>query len=248
MLPKLRTGSLTEQATHALLEMILDRDFPNDRLPTEPELAERMGISRTTIRAALLSLERLGVISRNPGKGTVLRPQVDRSCMMLHRLIGFRGMLESAYGEVGVTQSFSIVDQGSPEAIRHIGADAEGAVLLNDKTYLVGDEPAVHLLQEVPVAYLQEGIAEKLVDGSMRAPATIFDLSRLCPGREIDNTVLDLVPRVTRSTHERNLGLPKGVPYLELCEVHYSDQNLAVAYSNEAVRDEFVRLRLVRTR
>src|SRR6185437_5087743 len=92
--PRLGNGSLTERATQALLEMILDRKFPQDRLPNEPLLADQMGISRTTVRAALQSLERLGVVSRVPGRGTRVRPQVDRTCMLLHRVIGFRGLLE----------------------------------------------------------------------------------------------------------------------------------------------------------
>ena len=67
-LQRVGTGSLTGRTTNALLDAILNRQFPDNRLPPEPELAEQLAVSRTTIRAALQSLERLGVLSRAPAQ------------------------------------------------------------------------------------------------------------------------------------------------------------------------------------
>lgn len=250
MLSRLRSGSLTELATEALLQLILDRRFPNDKLPNEPDLASQMGISRTTVRAALQSLERFGVVSRAPGKGTIVRPQVDRDCMTLHRIIGFRGMLESRYGsDVSIEQSFTISSTPSDFTVEKLNLSAESAVLVNDKRFLVAGDLAVHMVQEVPVAFVEPQLVEDLVAGRVPAPATIFDFSRSWPGREIDNTVLDLVPAVTaEGTSPQPLGLPAGTPYLRLLEVHYSEANEGVATSCEDVRDDYVRLRLVRPR
>lgn len=247
-LPRLRSGSLTEEATRALLETILDRSFANDRLPNEPELAAQMGISRTTVRGALQSLERLGVISRAPGRGTVVRPQVDRSCMLLHRLIGFRGMLEARYDDVTVEQTFRVNPRGSEGAVESLGLSADEPVLMNDKTYLVDGKPAVQLWQEVPVKFLKPGLAEDLVSGRIEPPASIFVLSEQWPGHEIENTVLEMIPTVAPAGRNRVLGLKAGTPYLELRELHYSELNVPVAYAREAVRDDFVRFRLVRLR
>src|SRR5690349_14460137 len=81
-------GSLTDRTTSVLLEAILNRQFPDNRLPPEPELAEQLAVSRTTIRAALQALERLGVLSRAPGRGTMVRAHVGRESIVLQRLIG----------------------------------------------------------------------------------------------------------------------------------------------------------------
>ena len=48
---------------------------PGDFLPSEPQLAQRFSISRSTVRQALFSLEQDGLVERLPGKGTVV---VDR--------------------------------------------------------------------------------------------------------------------------------------------------------------------------
>ena len=43
---------------------------PGDALPSEPRLAKRHGISRTTLRRALAELVRTGLIIKKPGRGT----------------------------------------------------------------------------------------------------------------------------------------------------------------------------------
>jgi GntR family transcriptional regulator, transcriptional repressor for pyruvate dehydrogenase complex len=47
---------------------------PGDRLPAERELAGALGVSRGTMREALRSFEAMGALSRQPGRGSVLRP------------------------------------------------------------------------------------------------------------------------------------------------------------------------------
>jgi len=46
---------------------------PGDRLPTEREMAERFRVSRTSIRAAIHTLDALGLIESRQGDGTYVR-------------------------------------------------------------------------------------------------------------------------------------------------------------------------------
>jgi GntR family transcriptional regulator, transcriptional repressor for pyruvate dehydrogenase complex len=56
---------------------------PGDRLPTEPQLVERYGVSRTVIREAGRILEQRGLVDIRPGRGmTVSKP--DGSAIVQH--------------------------------------------------------------------------------------------------------------------------------------------------------------------
>ncbi len=46
-----------------------------ERLPPEPELCERFGVSRITVRRAVADLERLGFVRRQQGRGTFVSPR-----------------------------------------------------------------------------------------------------------------------------------------------------------------------------
>jgi GntR family phosphonate transport system transcriptional regulator len=48
---------------------------PGNRLPTEPALMERFGVSRATVRQALGSLERRGLVHAEQGRGTFVGPR-----------------------------------------------------------------------------------------------------------------------------------------------------------------------------
>lgn len=75
---------------------------PGDRLPDERRLAERCGVSRSTVREALLALELGGVVAVRPGAGCYLtgmgvqaRPAVSLPIDSSPReLLGARQMIE----------------------------------------------------------------------------------------------------------------------------------------------------------
>lgn len=66
-------------ALHAIRKLIDDGGYrAGDALPSQRELAERLGVSRASLREALSSLSALGVISVQPGKGVFVQGQEAR--------------------------------------------------------------------------------------------------------------------------------------------------------------------------
>ncbi|MGM0125140.1 GntR family transcriptional regulator [Enterococcus sp. AZ194] len=61
---------LYDQLVDLLREKIETEFGPNTMLPSERELVEQYGVSRTTVRLALQELEKMGYIYRRHGKGT----------------------------------------------------------------------------------------------------------------------------------------------------------------------------------
>ena len=69
-----RPPSLTEQVKARLKQSILNEEFVDGRIPSETELAQDLGVSRTTIRDALSRLELEGAVYRKQGAGTFVNP------------------------------------------------------------------------------------------------------------------------------------------------------------------------------
>lgn len=68
-----RPLSLVAQVEQRLRDAIAAGRFPGDRLPTEVELAEQLGISRETVRRACTGLEQQGLVVKMRRKGTFQR-------------------------------------------------------------------------------------------------------------------------------------------------------------------------------
>lgn len=67
------------------------------RLPTEPELAEQFGVSRSVIRQALTRLEQTGLVARRRGIGSFVAQKEPPSW----QLQGSRGFFEDEVGRLG---------------------------------------------------------------------------------------------------------------------------------------------------
>src|SRR5512136_3258164 len=64
------------QRLQADLALLIGKMEPGGRLPSEPDLARQMGVSRATLREAMRTFEVQGMIRRRQGSGTFVVGQV----------------------------------------------------------------------------------------------------------------------------------------------------------------------------
>ncbi|MCB1486423.1 MAG: FadR family transcriptional regulator [Bauldia sp.] len=73
-----RQGSLSELVARSLGRRIVSGQYePGDTLPTEPQIQEEFGVSRTAVREAIRVLSAKGLTVSRPKIGTRVRPKVD---------------------------------------------------------------------------------------------------------------------------------------------------------------------------
>src|SRR5215471_10729589 len=102
----IRKNKVYEEVARQIERLILTKLHPGDKLPAERELAEMLGVSRSSIRDAMRSLELVGLVEPRQGAGTVVReisPDVlvtplanilAHKRQMVGELLDFRKMLE----------------------------------------------------------------------------------------------------------------------------------------------------------
>ncbi len=75
---KVRPQKVSAIAAEQIIAAIKRGDYPvGSKLPSENELAEKMGVSRPTIREALSALTAVGLIESKPGSGNYVRNPSD---------------------------------------------------------------------------------------------------------------------------------------------------------------------------
>ncbi|MBS7706104.1 FadR family transcriptional regulator [Chelatococcus asaccharovorans] len=72
-----RRGSLSEQIVTIMRQRIQAGDYPRgEKLPTEQDLIEEFGVSRTVVREAIANLKAGGLVSTRQGVGVFVQRQV----------------------------------------------------------------------------------------------------------------------------------------------------------------------------
>ncbi len=96
MLTPVKRKSLSDQVFEQLRDGILDRTYPpGERLPSERELCEQLGVNRSSVREAIKRLEQAGLIRvRHGGGSTVLDFMVHGGFDLLRELVMPGGQLD----------------------------------------------------------------------------------------------------------------------------------------------------------
>lgn len=140
---------------HLLDEIKSGRLQPGDRVPTENQLMDQFGVSRTTVRRALHDLELIGIIERSAGRGSFVRP--PRIEQPLHRLTGFVEDME-AQGLVASARVLTIEEIAAPrEVARQLQVPVADPVIHIERVRLANDWPI-----SIDDSYFRKSLGERV--------------------------------------------------------------------------------------
>lgn len=90
----IRRQSLPEQVIEAMRARIADGRWPvGQRIPTEPELVDLLGVGRNAVREATRALSHAGLLDARQGQGTYVRATSELAAALRRRAVSAR-MLE----------------------------------------------------------------------------------------------------------------------------------------------------------
>ncbi len=137
------------------------------RLPSEPDLAKQLGVSRATLREAMRMFETQGLIRRRQGAGTFVvgkPPVIEGGLEVLESMLTLarRTGLDVGRGPVSVEQTEA--DSETANALEI----PEGARLVRISRTMSADmRPVAYLVDTLPVDMLQPGELSNKFDGSV---------------------------------------------------------------------------------
>jgi GntR family transcriptional regulator len=222
-----RSAGLTSSVREELARRIERGEWrPRERLPSEPDLAASMGVSRATLREALRSLAEDGFVHRIQGSGTFVthRPKLRNNLDVnfgVTDLIRSMGM-EPGSRDVRVGESAS-----SEEDARALGLEPGDPVLSIERVRTADGRPVVFSVDLLPLRVL--GDRGRLgVDGS-----SIYELLEHEAGVVVQRGVASLRPANADRRLADLLAVPEGTLLLYIHQVDFDGEGRPVLLSHE---------------
>ena len=132
-----------------ILDRILTSGFrPGDRLPSERELGEQFGVSRTVIREATRSLAARGIIDVRAGVGLCVAA-VDAGAVSSTMRLFMHGSEDLTYEEVHEVRRLIEIDAAGLAAERATDEDLQKLKACMDRMANAGDDAEVWALSDV---------------------------------------------------------------------------------------------------
>jgi GntR family transcriptional regulator len=209
-------------------------------LPPEAALAESLGVSRTTIRAALQSLAADGLISRRRRLGTFVNAHLLGRSMRLNRLVPFTQLIRQVGREPSVDPQTARRDVAGDEVAEALGIDPDTPCVIVDRLLRADGAPVIAVTDVVPADQLAVDLA------SLPEAESTFEFLAATGIGPVDYATSEFIPRVATRTAPQGLDIAPGTAYIELLETHFTRDHERIAVSRVSVDDVVVRLSLLR--
>lgn len=217
---------LKEQIAHGLYA-------PGSSIPTEEKLCETFGVSRITVRRAIADLQQMGLLDRQPGRGTFVKAEVRPS--RAHPSLGLLESLSKQARETDVTVlAVAVAEAPSPIAAQ-LG--------------LIGGERAVHAVRlrsakGVPLmvtdAWVPERVGSHITAAALRKKA-LFEIL-MAEGVKFGRVVQELSAVAADPHYASLLQTDVGAPLLRLVRLIYDRKRQPVQHLTIHVTSERSRL------
>jgi GntR family transcriptional regulator len=213
-------GQLTDILEHQIREGSL---AVGQQLPSEAQLCEEYGVSRTVVRQSLAELASEGLINRYKGKGSfVAPPKVDE-----HLAQAMTGLAEEvqARGQQLDNQIRTFeLQQPSANVAEVLGLDEGDSVVRLDRLRSINGEPWVFTS-----TFLPADLCEPLLQFDMRHRSLYATLEQEL-GIVLDHGRRTIEAALAGQDHAALLGIDVGAPVLLLKSRGYAADGRAIEY------------------
>ncbi|HEX9012218.1 MAG TPA: GntR family transcriptional regulator [Anaerolineaceae bacterium] len=171
------------QRLQSSLAALIKATPSGERLPSEPDLAQTLGVSRATLREAMRSFEGQGLIRRRQGVGTFVvgpAPVIDAGLEVLESIetMAARIHLDVTMGDLQVTRA-----PANPDQAALLGLEQGSPLVEVSRVILADSRPVAYLVdlvpeEELPASDLQAGFTGSVLDLMLRRGAPPLSGSR----------------------------------------------------------------------
>jgi GntR family transcriptional regulator len=215
------------QVKNQILELIAGLD-PGAAVPTERDLAERFGTSRTTLRQAIAELVVDGRLEHTQGRGTfVAQPKL----MQVRQLTSFSQDLQEEGWRPGSVILKITREPADAEVSAHLQVDPGTPIHRVERLRTAGDEPIAHEIAHLPEPLPDLAVQLELKGSLYRTLREVFDI-------ELE-AVEDIVETALADPIEASLlGVDTGLPMLLVHRTGWDADGRIVEWTRSVFRGD----------
>jgi GntR family transcriptional regulator len=237
-----RSDRLYRQAEQRLLELIERGTYaPGEQIPSEVDLAAQFGISRPTLREALLHLEQAGAIVRKHGVGTFVASAYGlRLESGLERLESVFQMTARQGMEAHIEGLACDQEPAEPAVAERLAIPPGTPLTTVRRTIVVDGRPAAYMLDLAPPDILSPQDIGESFSGS------VLDVLRQRPDLHVSQAVADIVPVDADALLAERLSIRPGQAILLLEEVLLAEGGIPIEFSRNYFVPSMFRFHVLR--
>ena len=220
--------TLTEIAEQELRQAIARGTFrPGSQLPTEAELCQMLGVSRTVVREALRVLEEDGLVARRHGVGTFVR---DHPILKnLNFNFGITEMIESAGLTPGTSHLAIHSETADQETAEQLRVPLSSPLVTVERVRTADGRPVVYSLDTLSESLFQRA----RFDPQLLLTQSIYSVLQTTLGQVIEYGIARLLPVTAPRDVAEKLLLPLNALTLYIVQTDYSPDDEPLVYSRE---------------
>ncbi len=213
----------TFQHLQSRLANIIASTQPGERLPSEPELARELGVSRATLREAMRTFEAQGLIRRRQGSGTFVTgkmPVLESGLEVLESIdtLARRKQMDIAISDL------SVVALRNSDYAEALEVPADTLLTYVERIIRIDEKPVAWLIDVLPASVL----TPEELPTDFRGSVLDYLLTR---GDQLSHSRAEVTAIVAPADVAKKLYIQRGDVLLAFTAWLYDNQNRVLAYA-----------------
>ncbi len=241
---RIKYSPLYMEAKTELVKMLKKGDFKNNKLPPEDKLSELLGISRSTIREALITLDREGIITKKQGIGNLIHKSTLEVKMRIDLVQDFSKLLENGGYKASVKRFNSGWIDNVPQLDIKIPPIKDKKYFLSEFLYLADNQPAILAINIFPKSALNMAIqSEEIPFDNFKG---FFNLLSKYTNEGVSHSITRFIPSKADMRISKIFKIKENEPIIKREEFYYGIFDKLICCSEITFHPYLVNLIIVR--